>query len=46
MKTKRFNFKWKGGQLDRTIIETSKEEAEEYMRKKYPNREILSIEEY
>ena len=46
MKLKRFNFKWKGGQLDRTIIEESKEKAEEYMRKKYPKREILSIEEY
>ncbi len=42
----RFNVKWKGGQLDRTILEESKEKAEEYMKKKYPKREILSIEEY
>ena len=43
---KRFNFKWKGGQLDRTILEETEEEAREYMEKKYPKRIILSVKEY
>jgi len=43
---KRFNVKWKGGQLDRTIVEETEEKAREYMEKKYPNREIISVGEY
>ncbi len=46
MEIKKFNVKWKGGQLDRTILETSEEKAREYMEKKYPKRVILSIEQY
>lgn len=43
---KKFNFKFKDKrQLDRTCIEETKEKAEEYMRNKYPNRIIISIEE-
>ena len=46
MEIKRFNVKWKGGQLDRTIHTETKEKAEEYFKKKYPKREILEIKEY
>jgi len=46
MEIKKFNIKWKGKQLDRTILEISKEKAREYMLKKYPNRIIELIEEY
>jgi hypothetical protein len=46
MEIKRFNVKFKGGQLDRTIHEETKEKAEEYFKKKFPKRKILSIEEY
>ena len=42
---KKFNVKFKGGQLERSIITATKEEAEIYFKNKYPKREIESIKE-
>ena len=42
---KRFNVKFKGGQLERTIHTETEQEAKDYINKKYPKREILNIEE-
>lgn len=42
---KKFNIKFTKGQLDRTYFAENKEGVEIYFKKKYPNREILLIEE-
>ncbi len=43
---KRFNVSWKGGQLDRSMLELDKKSVKKYMMKKYPKRKIKSITQY
>jgi hypothetical protein len=44
---KKFNVKFKDKrQLDRTVLAETETQAREYINKKYPNREIVSIQQY
>jgi hypothetical protein len=38
-----YDVKWVKGQLGRSIVAENEQEVKEYMNKKYPKREILSI---